>query len=691
MLRIHQKTRLGLSTLALLALVACGGGGSGGGTAAPAGGNGGTQTTGDAKLSGIVATGAAFAGATLTVVDQLGATVCTAPVGPEGTYECTLPAGTKAPLVITATRDDQTLYSVTASAAGGTVNVTPLTTIIVSRLSPNGDPASLAGAIRTQPEVVTDATVKEQVAELIAALQPLLTALGDAIDPISGSFTANGTGHDRVLDSISVSVRPDGTAANIEIAVKSVPVGNDQPVSIIFRSSDATPPALPQSVATAQFAPAGASQAVAALFERLNQCFALQLTQRVNAVNDATAAVGTAADVIAPACRTLFVNDDPASFRNNGATVGRDAQNRGAFSGLFRPGATGLKYDRGELEFYRPGGDLVLSYRTIDTTGGVQYPTFVARDVNGTLKLIGNQYAYNAGITPTVQDRDFVNEPASNYVNLSYDIAITNQFDGNGDPIFAKVLVTAPDGAVFTYEPSAANANLVLTRPNGTQTGGSLLRVAASYRNASTPGNPADKEPGSYYLPQQLSDEQLRLVPEQGAWKLEFFHVDQNKANVVQTHRLLARLPTMAEAKLKKFADLTPAMRAELVAGTVATGAIVFDAPNANEPSLVDFSAEGDLDAWTVPVGALAPQVMYVYGRSVTDVQFDDRADIVPGARKAKVFCSVASLADDHCTPLNGASLYAEGTRLNFFQLGVTDARQVQHLKGFATYTLNPS
>ncbi len=677
----------------MLTLAACGGGGgggSGGGSAPPSGQNpnGPTQV----KLSGVAATGAAFAGATLNVIDQLGATVCATQTSPTGAYDCTLPASAKAPFVVIASRDDQILYSITASATGGTVNVTPLTTVIVSRLAPNGDPAALAAALKTQPDAVTDATVKQQVAALIAALKPLLAALGDTVDPISGSFSADGSGHDRVLDSIAVSVHPDGTAANIEITVKLVPSGSgDAPVSIIFRSSDATPPTLPQTITAQQLAPAGASLAVAALFERLTQCYALPLTQRVNAVNDSTAAVGGPADVIAPACRTLFVGDDPANFRNNGARVGRDAQNRGSFSGLFRPGATGVKFDRGVLEFYRPGGDLVLSYRNIDSTGAVQNLTVVARDVGGVLKLIGNQYDYGVNVTPTVQDREFLNSPAYNYVNLSYDIVIANQFDGNGDSIFDKALVTAPDGTVYTYAPSAGNAALVLVRPNGTPTGGSLLRVAASYRNASTAGNPAEKETGSYYLPQQLTDEQLRTTPEQAAWKVEFVFADTNKANVIQTHRLLARVPTMAEAKLKKFADLTPALRAELVAATASTGAIIFDAPSANEPSLVDFSAEGDLDAWTVPSdAAVVPVSLYVYGRSATGVQFDDRGDFAPAARKAKVFCSAASMADDHCTQINGNSLYALNTRADFFQLGGTDARQVQYLKGFATYSLNP-
>jgi hypothetical protein len=288
-----------------------------------------------------------------------------------------------------------------------------------------------------------------------------------------------------------------------------------------------------------------------------------------------------------------------------------------------------------------------------------------------------------------VQDRDFVNAPDFNYLSLAYNVSITNQLSG-ANPIFTKVEATAPDGAVYTFKPSVGNNTLVLIKPDNTPTGGPLIRVAASYRNPATPGNPAAKEPSSYFLPVQLSDDQLRVTPEQGVWKLEFFHVDVNKANVIQTHRLLARVPTMAEAKQKKLADLTPALRAELIAGTATTGAIVFEAPNADD-SIVDFSAEGNADAWTVPQGAPVPTSINVYGSSATNVQFDDVADIPAGARKIKVFCSAASMGDDHCTTLNGASLYAAGTSINLFQLAATEANQIQYLKGFATYQLNPN
>lgn len=91
-------------------------------------------------LSGVVATGAPFAGAQITVIDASDTTACTTQTDTSGAYTCSLPAATQAPLVIRALRDDQVLYSA-AVQSSGVANVTPLTNILVTRLSPAGNPA----------------------------------------------------------------------------------------------------------------------------------------------------------------------------------------------------------------------------------------------------------------------------------------------------------------------------------------------------------------------------------------------------------------------------------------------------------------------------------------------------------------------------------------------------------------------
>lgn len=698
MTSIEQALRATVASTGLALLAACGGGGGGGGgffpmTASPSTTTPATPTTPatEAHLSGVAATGAPFAGATITVVDQTGATVCTTQTDSAGAYACTLPAGTKAPLVIKATRDDQTFYSTTASAAGGIANVTPLTTIIVAELSPDGNPASLAGAIQTNADAVTSDTIKTQVDKLVAAITPLLSALGQsAIDPIAGSFAADGTGQDKVLDSISVSVQPDGTAANIEITVKATPAADGSaPLSISYSTASDTPPTLPAVDASA-LTNTPSPAVVADLFTRLTACYALPLTQRVStATSDTVAAIGTAADVTAPACRTLFVSDDPATFYSNGAYVGRNASNQGAFSSLFRPGPTGMVWDRGNFEFVRSNGDLVFSYRWTDIAGNSDNDTIIARNVNGTLKLAGNGYDYSARVRPYSEDRELLNTPDFSAYSTGYNVNIDNRVDGNGDPVFGKVLVTAPDSAVRTFVPQPGLSYLVVT---GTNT--PVIRLSAQYRNSTAPVDLSVKEPSLYFVSPLYTDAQITALQNQSVWKLEFF--DTNNTSLgTQSYRTLARAQSIAEIRQLAFAEATAAMRSEMIAGSAATGNFAFGPAGQSEPNVVDFSAEGNLDAWTVPAGALAPTSFTAYGRApfgsttpnVQGNRFNDTTGVASAARKVMLFCSTQSAGDKHCAS-GFPGQYAEGTTVNSFELWARNARQVEMSKKLGLYKL---
>jgi len=678
--------KLSLAGALVLTLAACGGGGGGSGFLPVSGGSG-TATApstdtpaASAKLSGIAATGAAFSGATITVVDQTGKTVCTTQSDATGAYSCDLPVGTKAPLVITARRDDLTLYSTTATASGGIANVTPLTTIIVSRLSPDGNPASLAGAIQTNPAAVTETTVKAQVAELVEALKPLLSALGDTLDPISGVFAANGTGHDRVLDSITVSVRPDGTAANIEVSVKTMPTSDDQaPVSITFRS-DATAIASLPAITAGDLAPAATSELVADLMNRLTACFALPLTQRVGtATADNKNAIGSASDVVAPACRTIFVGDDPANFYSNGLHVGRDSNNNGAFTGLFRFGATGVKYDRGVFQYFRSNGDLVLTTRWTDTAGNTDYDSFVARKENGVLKFVGNGYQFPATVSAGVQDRDYINLPDYNYYMTGYGITIP---DGPLISGVDHVDVTTPLGFDLKYARAAGNANMTIVR-NGSPTFSSTIRLAGAWSNPAKAGNPATWDTNQVFVDTQYTEDQLRALPDQSVWVLKFVDVN-GVVLATQTYRTFSRAPTLNEVKQYKFANLTPALREEIRSGSAATASIVFGPVSAQDPNRIDFSADGGLDGWVVPDGGIAPTQFTANG-TFNGASFADSITFRNTARKIVLGCVTHGGGDVHCDTSTGVPQYAQNSRLSVFELFARDSRMVGVNKIFAT------
>jgi len=707
MLALTRKIPCALSVVTLALLGACGGGGGGGGgggfgflppASTPAAGGGGNETPAATTLSGTVATGAAFAGAALTVFDQTGTKVCEVTTTAEGTYSCSLPAGTKAPLVVRAVRDDLTLYSTTASTATGTTNVTPLTTIVVAQLSPNGDPSQLAAAIQADAGAVTAGSIGDQVAKLVAALQPLLSALNLSIDPMSGAFTADGTGQDRLLDAINVSVRPDGSAANIEITVKALPDGEGSPpVSIVFRSGDAVIGTLPAVDAAALASPPTPAM-VQSLFDRINACYALPLAQRVDSAIEADGnAYGTAANVVAPACRTLFVGDDPASFVSSGAPVGRVSSGaRRAFESLFRTGPTNLKHDRGNFEYFHPNGDVALTYRWTDVVGNTDNDTFNAKIVDGALKLTGNSHAYRAFVRPQLEKKDYLKHQNLVFHSVGYAISIDNVRDGNGDPVLSKVVATTASlpGKELVLVPKAGLNTLVLT-PDGTAgsaLNSALWRMSARYLDPAQAGSPGDFENANLFASPPYTDEQLGKIADQTVWRLEFFRADGALPNAVQYVRTFSRVPTIAEAVQTPMVELTPALRAELLAESLGSArGIVFTAPNPSEPNNVDFSADGNTDGWMVPAGVLAPTSLGVFGRAPGPggARFSETTTVRSTARKAIVYCQPVGGSDAHCVPAGSTGWqYAEGASLSTFTFTARTARQVDVRKNFEVWTV---
>jgi hypothetical protein len=638
-------------------------------------------------LSGTAATGAPFAGATLQVTDATGATVCDTTTATDGTFTCTLAPTVARPLVLRAVKDDQVLYSATATTGDVRANVTPLTTIITARLAPNGDPSKLAAS----PQSVTAAALQAQSTALVAALQPLLTALGLTIDPLAGALTADGTGQDKLLDSISVTVQPSGTAANIEVTVKTLPnSAGAQPEPLKFSSSDTTLPTVPTSV-VATLAPVPTPTKVADLFTRLNACYALPLTQRVDsATSDTVSATGTAGNVKAAVCRGLFQNSDPASFISNQVGVGRNANNGGAFASLFRSGATGLQWTAGEVEFFRANGDMIVTYKWVDSAGNQDFDQIAAHaDADGTLRLVGNSNTYPVTIRPFSEDRELLNTPAFSYYTTGYNIQIDNRTT-NGQPVFSKVLVTTPIGLTLTMLPTAGLSYLVIAPDGVTPTGSPVLRLAAAYRDTAQAGNPQEKENQVYTSP-QYTEAQISALDNNGVWTIEFFHADTSVANVVQYYRTVRRAETLGEIRTNRvFTELTPAVRAELIAESQANGYVLFDTPDV---AFID--AAGGGDGWRVPAGALAPTSVSLYGRAPfgsttagqNGARFNDSVGVASTARKTTILCTAQTSSDKHCDA-GGQGRYAVGTTANMLELWARSPKQVEVSKKAGLFKL---
>lgn len=606
---------LALSATVAATLVACGGN-----TNAPA-------AASPVTLSGVAATGAAFTGAVITVTDKTGAVVGTSSaVGADGTFSITLSATAQAPFVLSATRTDadgstESLVSVVADSGStaSTVNISPVTTLIASRLSPTGDPAKLAGELASGSATITTSTVTTSVDEVKAILAPLLTATGTTdANPLTATFATDGTGYDRLLDSLKVTIVPaSATTSNIEVAVKQQLATDDAaPTAITFTSATTTPPALP-TIDANTLVPSGTAAKISDFLTRLNACYALPGSTRVNSTFTSGLATGTAANVVASACTSLF-HTNVATFKNNGTTVGRDANGAGAFSGLFKDAATGVIFSQGTYEFSRANGDIVAGYKSRDTAGNEQFDTFVLKadaTDGGKLKLIGNQYQYGGGVVAYQQLREFVSQASSNYYSSGYDLRV---------PLITNVTfvnVTTPRGTTISLIPGADGMVLPSRADPSKPSGTSFVRLASTYQSSTGAPtlHPRDIEGGLFFVPTDSTDTQLSEIPNQAVWTFKYYSGVPTMSGVTATGGTLlatqyfktrTRANTIAELRTQKWANLSDASIADMVSRYVAN--------TGTTTSYASLPASSAMSVtWDVPSGALPPTQVKLFGNAL--------------------------------------------------------------------------
>ena len=158
-------------------------------------------------ISGTAAAGAAIIG-TVTVKDSRGA-FQSVTIAADGNYSIDV-SNLTAPYMLRADGDvggrEYHLYSAATSAdINGTINITPLTDLIL---------ANIAGDIAANYyngnnfSGITKAALDNQIATVTAQLMPILTSLGldNSINLLRTSFNADHTGMDAVMDVLKVSV-----------------------------------------------------------------------------------------------------------------------------------------------------------------------------------------------------------------------------------------------------------------------------------------------------------------------------------------------------------------------------------------------------------------------------------------------------------------------------------------------------
>ncbi|WP_374356716.1 hypothetical protein [Limnohabitans sp.] len=641
-----NKLSLALAGIVSVGLTACGGGSSSNSNS-----TGGTTPT---TLQGTAATGAAFTGGTVFVYDSRGQEVghTSSIDATTGQYTLTLAEGAVAPFVLVASRttadgQTETLVSVMGSKDQTTANITPITSLIASRLSPSGDPTKLVSELSTGTASVTPAAITTAVTEINTALAPLLTATGTSgSDPITTSFTTNGASYDRLLDSISVSFTPSSsTTTTIDITAKTVLADGQQPVTTSFTNTSTSLTPLDPSVATATLVEPGTSTLINDLLRQLTTCFGLPLETRVSS-----------GSLSATECRNAFYGNDPATFLSNGATVGLGQ----AFNGLFVSGGTGMVFGQGTYEFSRANGDIVAGYKSRDTSGNETFDTFVLRkDTDGKLKLYGNQYQYPGGVTAYQQLRQFItlNQSAYNYYSTGYAFGISNVTVSNAS-IFNKVVVTSPNNNTLVLKPSAGSSNLNLVYTSGTVSGTSFVRLARAYVNTSDTSDPKLRDTNMFFSPTPYSDSEIQAIPAQGVWKFDYYLAGNGTAtpNATQYYKTRARAMTIAELRTTGLASLSTNVTQSIGSLANATsGKVAFSTGTA-----VNLGGDGEA-GWTVTSGQLPPTKVTVYGQYINSGSkgFDDTVKVGSTARSATVPCA-GSLTDTHC--VGTGPLYAAGT-----------------------------
>lgn len=734
--RLPAHTGRSLITAAVIALLAaCGGGGgsaSGGGAAAGAGtGSGGGQPSSPGggtpvaassyAFSGTAATGAAFEGGVVTVIDASGTVVGTSgTLGADGKYTVTIAATAKAPFVIVAARsaasgETEKLVSVSAGPGNQTINVTPVTTLIAARLSASGNPENLAAELASGAAALTAAELQDKATEIQGVLAPLLSAAGvGAVNPLSDAFSVNGTGYDRLLDSLLVSITPaSDTTSNIEVGVRQqVSSSGAAPVSVRFSSNASALPPLPSST-TYALVEEGTTAKIAALLDTLTACYALPTTQRVSSPVSNGVATGDASAVVAATCKAAFLGNNPAGYLSNGSRVGRNDGNSGAFASLFRDSATGTRFLQGRYEYTRANGDLIIAYKQLDTQNAELYDTLAVRkDTDGKLRLIGNQFSYSGGVSPFHQLRVFptLNQSAYSYLSTGYTLTVNNDTEQvNGQTLlkFDRVEVATPFGTKLTLWPDANYSTLNFKRTNGRISGTNVVKLGAAFVAANAPvqSPAAGIDPGMYFADPLFTDAALAGYAAQSTWTFSYFLRGNSStaADAVQVYRTRARALTIGELKKQNFPVLNPAFMQTAFgasAGIPTTGPVQGSVPLYNAttgPQMALVEVKG-ADAWTLPAGAVPPTTVSVYGsyapQSSVLFNFNDSVrvpSVAASARKAAVPCSPpATGGNGQCADRTSGN-YGQGAYMTGLQLTGIASNGRQFATHYGTYRLNLS
>lgn len=195
------------ASVGLLLLASCGDSSSGGA------GSGST-------ISGVAAIGAPLAGGEVSVASKSNSSCsATATTGSDGSFTLNVAScSLNGPILIRVKSPLAIVHSVAQeSDVGGRVNVTPLTEIVAARSIGTNDLKSIASLSDSQANAIGD-NLEQAKDDVRAAIEPLLESEGLSadFDLLTGSFSANGGGFDKVLDAIQVTPSGNDIALSLK-------------------------------------------------------------------------------------------------------------------------------------------------------------------------------------------------------------------------------------------------------------------------------------------------------------------------------------------------------------------------------------------------------------------------------------------------------------------------------------------
>ncbi|WP_038247186.1 hypothetical protein [Ghiorsea bivora] len=229
-----QKVKI-LAVITMIGFVGCSSGGDSPPQAVPIATSPVTSST---LVSGVVATGAPLVG--FVAVKGSAGNVATANIDAQGKYSVDT-SNLTLPLVLYASgisggKAYSIISAATISDVGNTVNITPLTDLIVSNVAGSHSEAFFNNPNYTLLSANNLTAAKDVLA---LRLEPMLTAagLGAGFDLMNAAFNADHTGYDALLDLLDVQVDTTTNQATITYALDSAITITDD----LTTTADATP------------------------------------------------------------------------------------------------------------------------------------------------------------------------------------------------------------------------------------------------------------------------------------------------------------------------------------------------------------------------------------------------------------------------------------------------------------------